>query len=960
LDLSGLFRPDLQSRPTQSPPLSEAPKAGQGSGFIDFLNRRVDIPQTVLRSIQGSGEGAVRLLASLLSTPVTGASRQVREQAADFTSEPFREGGQSLAERAADIQASGERTLAPGLRPIARALGPTTAIGASLAQGFGDPASLALGLGAIAGLRRGVGIPEAIFGLPRQKTLKALGRTTPKTAAPRTGTRKFATTVKESFRTNKELADRIEPEVYQQLSNKELVRNAKQLVKNDFDEALRIARKPGQRTAQSNAVAQETLLRLQKLNRYDEALDIIEQTSRGATTQGQAIQILSHYGRTSPAGILRYAQRLFDRANAERLNLNLKLDKALAEKLTESAQKLQRMKPSREKTIATARMLDDIFKEIPATLAEKVSHAQRIAQLLNWKTAVRNVVGNVGFAADEVVSDVVGTGLDVVVSALRGLFTGKPAAGFRSKTLPDLPGQLRAGKQGFQEALEEINAGVRIGPQTQLDIPKTRVFRGQIGSKLETGLDYILRVPDRVSYNAARFDELRNQMALARMRGEKLTKPTAAMEETADLFGLYRTFQDNNMISRGLSRVKRGLNEMTGNKNFGFGEAVLKYPKTPGALVARGIEYSPAGFVKSAFELLRPLITKQPFRQRQFIDATARAATGTGSQVVLGAYLHRLGIITGRREENRNVAEFRRETGLGEYRLNLSGLKRWVFSGFDPDTARPQQGDVTVNYDWFQPAAIGISMGANIDENLTDPKNRSGIGIVATAVNSIAGGAQTIAEQPLLQGLQRFFGGYDPLDSFVRTASGIPASFVPTLSNQIRQLSDNVSRNTYDPNTILYALNQVKSKIPGLSKTLPARVGPFGEVKDIYDEDANNLFNVFLNPTFVESLDIDPATQFVLDLYDEMGETGHFPKTAPKTINFQGLKFKLDARQMGELQTVIGRATHELIGQSLQDPAFRYLDPAEQARLISNAMSKIGQVARSYIVSDILSETLNP
>jgi hypothetical protein len=57
-----------------------------------------------------------------------------------------------------------------------------------------------------------------------------------------------------------------------------------------------------------------------------------------------------------------------------------------------------------------------------------------------------------------------------------------------------------------------------------------------------------------------------------------------------------------------------------------------------------------------------------------------------------------------------------RLTGLGQYKINTSALKRFVLSCMDAETAQLQPGDKLITYDWFQPNAIMLLIGANIDE----------------------------------------------------------------------------------------------------------------------------------------------------------------------------------------------------------------------------------------------------
>lgn len=160
--------PSFPETITITPPKSSKPKAPETKKdkVLDFLNRRVDIPQKTIETLQKAlrtGEVSVRLLGSLLSTPFTGAEK-ARQKAKDYVLEPWK-GGKTIAEHAIDLQAKGEQKGIPG----AKFFGPTTAVGATQAQLFGDPLNLLLGK-AIMLPKPNIGLAEAFLTTPSGKS----------------------------------------------------------------------------------------------------------------------------------------------------------------------------------------------------------------------------------------------------------------------------------------------------------------------------------------------------------------------------------------------------------------------------------------------------------------------------------------------------------------------------------------------------------------------------------------------------------------------------------------------------------------------------------------------------------------------------------------------------------------------------------------------------------------------
>lgn len=581
------------------------------------------------------------------------------------------------------------------------------------------------------------------------------------------------------------------------------------------------------------------------------------------------------------------------------------LDEVTAKTIYEQSNRIQKMADGREKEVAIAQMLDTVASKIPPTMLQKIATLQTMAQLLNPKTAIRNIVGNAGFAGMENVSNTLGAGIDKGVS----LITKQ-----RTRTLPSISTQLKGGREGFKLGLEDAMKGISTSStKTQFDLSPTKTFRSGPLGKLETAMNIELRASDRAFYQAAYDDSLRGQMKLA-----KVTEPTEAMKEIADHDGLYKTFQDTNVLSTAFSSLKKLLNDpihLAGKANhrepiaFGLGDLVIKYPKTPGNLLARGIDYSPAGFVKVVMEASKPLMGKE-FNQRAFVDAFSRAIVGTGSLVGTGALLHRVGILSSKRNSDYDVAALERQVGLGEYKVNVSALKRFVLNGLDPaSSSELKKGDTLVSWDWFQPQALPIAMGADIDANGSSPK-----GFIGTLTSSLATGLDTFADQPITQGIKTLVGGGDLSDGLSNVLQGVPASFVPTLLNQVKQLLDNQKRNTYSPNWIEKTTNLVVGKIPMIEKRLQPTYDALGNKVQTYQDGSNNPLNVFLNPAFVSQYSPSKEAELALNAYKQTGETKQIPTIIPKYFTVTGQRFDLTSEEYATMQRIVGERTKKEFG----------------------------------------------
>ncbi|MGE5633374.1 MAG: hypothetical protein ACM3TR_20105 [Caulobacteraceae bacterium] len=730
------------------------------------------------------------------------------------------------------------------------------------------------------------------------------------------------------------------PLLYNPLANVDTLERARQVINSNYDEAIRRA-KDGPATAENNAIGMELVRKLQGEGRYSEAIDIIENISRKATESGQAIQALSMWGRLTPEGMLKYTQKLFDKVNNQltkegysKLVKRVYMTEDFAMDITERMTKINAMPEGRAKTVEIAKVLRDIDEQIPKSVWRKVSTIQTMAQLLNPKTMVRNTIGNAIFGGLENISNAIGTPIDAVVSKLTGQ---------RTTIMPSLKTQAEAGAKGFVEAVEDALQGIDTrGLGTKFELGSGNTFkRNTLLGKLETGLNVGLRATDAAFSDAAKAESLRQQMKIA-----GVTEPTPGMIEIADKIAKYRTFQDSNGLSEGFKRLKEGLNRVsgffTGTTEWGLGDLVLKYSKTPANILARGIDYSPVSVIKAINEATKPLRGKV-FNQKEFVDALARGATGTGL-IVLGYQLNKLGLVTGAPDKDYDVASLKRDIGQGEYRLNTTALQRYINSN-NPEDAKPKKGDTYVSWDWAAPTSIMLGIGANVGQSKGNTAD-----LLTTLVDASVSGLNTLVEQPLLTGVQKLTGGYDPVKNIANVAQGAPASFTPSILNQVKQLTDNTTRNYYSPDYGKEAGNMVKARLPILSKSLQPRITTLGKVKETYQGDSNNLLNVFLNPAYVSKYDPTPAAEMVLDIYEKSGEKIQFPRVASTYIMRGGKRINLLPNQVTALQKYMGEETLKTFNEFAKSPAFRKLPPEEQAKKLQSILTKISQEAKEKII----------
>ncbi len=426
----------------------------------------------------------------------------------------------------------------------------------------------------------------------------------------------------------------------------------------------------------------------------------------------------------------------------------------------------------------------------------------------------------------------------------------------------------------------------------------------------------------------------------SKILGKDIKELDQSIYDMAEEAGKYATFQDDSVLSRAAVAIKKGLNyptkaigdalvkagmpESWNPSGFGLGDIVLKYAKTPANVVMRAIDYSPIGILRGIGELM-PLISKKQFNQRQTALTLSRGITGTLGLTGLGYFLASQGILTGAPSSDKDVKALQDAAGKKGYQVNLSALQRWIMSGLDKNAAKYQNGDRLINYDWLQPMAISLAMGVNANEAANSKKAGVSKTNIDIARDAIVGGLKTVMQQPLVQGLQQVA---DATGSLMKTGSwsgfanimkGIPASFVPALSGQVRNFTDNTARSTYDPSALKSMVNMVMNKIHGLAEKLPPQIDSLsGQPKSVVDGgqpySLGQGLNVFLNPAKMTQYHVSPEAAMVVQLINDTGDNRVAPRVPNRYLMVNKQKVDLTPGQYLQLQ----QSTSQYTAQQLQ------------------------------------------
>ena len=784
-----------------------------------------------------------------------------------------------------------------------------------------------------------------------EQTLNIFQREAPDLSTAQTKTSKFAENVATSPITAPETAKEIQKNLptYEVQKNANAIARAKAVIDQHGTELVaQKIREADEPSAGVVTTGIELIKRYQQEGKHELAASMADDISLKLTKAGQTVQAAKMYQHLSPEAILIHAQRYVDKQNKRNLLLTGKvaLSEDDAKMLYEAAKEMQ---------TATGDYKEELAAHIGAilgaykrnSLGAKVSSIQTQAQLLNPKTLTRNAIGGELFYRVEQLTKLVALPIDIARSKLTGAdrtITFK--AKNQEKYFLNFMRGLRAGWKG-----ETLGISNQFQVQNKVfKSAKNPFYWGEkaLGASLKS-FDYAV-YKRATGQMLADFGYLRAMKEgykgadLERMAIQFADQADESIMKMADEYGKFMTFQDDNIISKGLVGIKQALNL---KQDFGLGDLLLKYPKTPGALLARAIDYSPMGFIRSLSLLAEPFFfgTKKTFaKDRDIAMSLSRAIIGTVGMTGLGYFLADKGLITGKRDKNSDVAGIKEALGSGEYKINLSALKRFVLSGFKNTHIGPN--DVMFSYDWAQPISVSLSIGANMGDNSVE-----GLG------DALASGANTVVEQPVLSGLMNFMKYGDLGQALSTTAESSLASFTPTLLDQFRQYTDNIKRQTKGESTSETILNRAKNRIPGAERDLAPQVDVLGKTKVNFEK--NNIFNVFFNPGTITTLKDIPEAQLVLDLVSTTGERKQVPNVYDRTVTLFGEKTRISNEEQAAMQQYIGKGIMKALESALERDDFNSLTDEEKVDVIAKKLTELGSNARALLTAKRLLELKN-
>lgn len=419
------------------------------------------------------------------------------------------------------------------------------------------------------------------------------------------------------------------------------------------------------------------------------------------------------------------------------------------------------------------------------------------------------------------------------------------------------------------------------------------------------------------------------------------------------------TFRDDSQIAAALNKF-----EKTSFLTRVLVGGEMPFKKTPINIVKRGIEYSPAGFLKAAKEFRDVRMGTKTMSEA--IDTLASAITGTGLMAV-GAALGSAGILHGagsgdKKEQNLNSA-----SGIQEYSIDLGALMNAIADageaiGLNMENFRvDENGGYTYTLDWTAPGSLPLFMGVEVYNAIWgDKADDSDAGAIAKFCEALLNITEPMFSMTMLNGIRSTLksASYDDANPLTAALTSIVSSyagqFVPSVLGSVARTIDDTRRTTYknksytgEPTLDLF-LQKQQNKIPGLSKKNIPYMDVFGNT-DTEPNTALRVFENFLSPGYLQKKENSEAISGLRDLYRETGDASVLPNKAATSFSVDGKTKNLTQDEYQTFAQTRGKMIEDGLADLFRSSAYQNMGSEERVNAVSELYKHANAAAKAKI-----------
>lgn len=690
------------------------------------------------------------------------------------------------------------------------------------------------------------------------------------------------------------------------------------------------------------------------------AMDILRNLVMSQRTAAQATQATRILKTLSPEAQLYAAQRSIDSLQREITQRYgdkaplLKISEALAEDYMQAATQQAR-------EAALDKIYQDIGSQLPSSYADRWNAWRYLSMLGNPRTHVRNILGNVFFAPVVFAKNRVGTAMEAAAYQISGGKTGRSKAivglGKNDRAL------YRAAFADFENMENVIMDGQKLSDAARMNksIQKGQVifkhlkaleaFRKANGRRLDAEDAWFCK---RYYANALASYAKKNGISaeMIAQNGDGLAAARAYAIREAQR-GTYRDVNAFSQMVTGIGNAGRNSKNAFARAGNLLMQGVLPFKKTPANILARGVEYSPMGFLTSiaayAKEVRRSGITADERQAAgiKLMDGLSAGLTGTGL-MALGFLMAGHGRLRGHGSDDDK--ERRQEEANGHQAYSL------------------EAGGVSVTLDWVAPEALPVFAGANLYEIANSMKNGDWENgpQMKDYIKAITQLSDPMVEMSMLSGVAdviqsaAYAKNQDEsvLAAILKSAAtSYVTQALPTLFGQIERVSEDrrytpfIDKTDFLSTDLQRTVSKASSKIPGWDYNQVPYIDAWGR-----EEESGTLLkragHNFLNPAYTSKIKEGPLEKELMRVYKKTGDGGCFPSRAEASFKVNGENRYLNQREYLDYARKKGKWSREYVQALIDSRAYKRLSDEEKAEALADAYALANAQAKKAVAPD--------
>lgn len=690
------------------------------------------------------------------------------------------------------------------------------------------------------------------------------------------------------------------------------------------------------------------------------AMDILRNLVMSQRTAAQATQATRILKTLSPEAQLYAAQRSIDSLQREITQRygdkapQLKISEALAEDYMQAATQQAR-------EAALDKIYQDIGSQLPSSLADRWNAWRYLSMLGNPRTHVRNILGNAFFAPVVFAKNRVGAAMEAAAYQISGGKTGRSKAivglGKGDRALyraafadfGNMENVIMDGQKLSDAA--RMNKSIREGQVVFKHLKALEAFRKANGRLLDAEDAWFCK---RYYANALASYAKKNGISAEMIvrNGDGLAAARAYAIREAQR-GTYRDVNAFSQMVTGIGNAGRNSKNAFARAGNLLMQGVLPFKKTPANILARGVEYSPLGFLTSiaayAKEVRRSGITADERQAAgiKLMDGLSAGLTGTGL-MALGFLMAGQGWLRGHGSDDDK--ERRQEEANGHQAYSL------------------EAGGVSVTLDWVAPEALPVFAGANLYEIANSMKNGDWENgpQMKDYIKAITQLSDPMVEMSMLSGVAdviqsaAYAKNQDEsvLAAILKSAAtSYVTQALPTLFGQIERVSEDrrytpfIDKTDFLSTDLQRTVSKASSKFLGLDYNQVPYIDAWGR-----EEESGTLLkragHNFLNPAYTSKIKEGPLEKELMRVYKKTGDGGCFPSRAEASFKVNGENRYLNQREYLDYARKKGKWSREYVQALIDSRAYKRLSDEEKAEALADAYALANAQAKKAVAPD--------